>query len=366
MKRAVLFALGTFSLLCFTACSISKSGVYNKKRKPSMLLNSLKKNNEKGIMLGHQDDLAYGIGWKYNSKEKELSSDVYKATGQYPAVLGWDIGNIGNPLNIDGVPFEDMKELMLRGYKKGAVNTVSWHPFLFNNSISSWIKQDGLVKSLLPGAKNHQELLKKLDQVADFFQSLKISRNKSMPLIFRPWHEMDGSWFWWGQKYCTNDEYKQLFVFTVDYLKNTKGLNNLLIAYSPDRHFYSDADYLKWYPGDEYVDILGVDNYYDFKEGGDGLESIVKKLSIVVSIAEQRGKIPAFTETGSAGINDPTWFTQKLDKVLSENNLKSKLSYVLLWRNQKKDHVYIPYEGHSALQDFIKFAKSENVLLLKK
>tara|TARA_R110001583_G_scaffold177236_2_gene332255 strand:- start:341 stop:1402 length:1062 start_codon:yes stop_codon:yes gene_type:complete len=351
-------------MLLFTGCGTGKAGVFYKKNKATTLLNHLKKNNSKGIMLGHEDDLAYGVGWKYNG-EKKLNSDVHRATGQYPAVLGWDLGRIHASKNIDSVPFKHIRELMLKGHKMGAINTISWHPFLFGDSISSWTKQVGLLKTVLPGEKNHNELVKKLDLVAEFLQSLKLTKHRTIPVIFRPWHEMDGSWFWWGNTYGTPEEYKQLFVFTVDYLRNTRGLKNLLIAYSPDRHFYSETQYLKFYPGDEYVDVLGMDNYYDFTEDGDGLDAIVAKLNIVVSTAEKRGKLAAFTETGSDGVKDPTWFTQKLGKVLESNNLMSKLSYVLLWRNRDSEHFYVPYKGHPAFQDFIDFTKNDKVLLLK-
>ncbi|WP_299666514.1 glycoside hydrolase family 26 protein [uncultured Polaribacter sp.] len=364
MKKIKVFILSVFCLFLLNSCGAS-NGVYNKKSTSTKLLKKMKRINSKGIMLGHEDALAYGTGWKYMGNG-ELDADVFRATKQFPAVLGWDLGKVGDSLNIDGVPFHHMRELMLKGHAMGAINTMSWHPFFFKGSISSWDKKEGLVKSLLPGAENHSELVTKLDKVAVFLSSLKNSRGKVIPVIFRPWHEMDGSWFWWGQKYTTIEDYKALFAFTVDYLRNTKGLKNILIAYSPDRHFYTEADYLKYYPGDEYVDILGTDNYYDFKEKGDGLDALVEKLNIVVNTAEKRDKLAALTETGSDGIPDPTWFTQKLGKVLGSNDLMSKLSYVLFWRNGKVDHFYIPHKGHASFQDFIDFTKNEKVLLLKK
>lgn len=72
------------------------------------LYNNLKKLAEKGFMFGHQDDLAYGVEWKY----KEGRSDVKEVAGDYPAVYGWDLGGIerqSNELNIDGIPFRKMK-----------------------------------------------------------------------------------------------------------------------------------------------------------------------------------------------------------------------------------------------------------------
>lgn len=346
-------------------CSSIKEGVSYKTAKSSKLLRQLKRYNTKGILVGHQDGLAYGIGWKHK-QGAALDSDIFRATGQYPAVLGWDIGKVGNENNLDSVPFSNIKELIVRGHQKGAINTISWHISLLNDSISSWDSSKGLLNSLLPNGKNHQALLEKLDKASEFFTSLKTRKGKPIPFIFRPWHEMDGNWFWWGSEHASIEDYKELFKFTINYLKNEKGLKNFLVAYSPDRKFYSEEEYLRFYPGDEYIDILGADNYYDYTPEGDGLDAIAKKLTIVANVAEKKGKIAAFTETGSDKVEDPFWFTQKLGEVLNSRNLKNKLAYVLFWRNRDKEHFYIPYKGHNAFQDFINFIKQEDVLLLKK
>lgn len=53
-----------------------------------------------------------------------------------------------------------------------------------------------------------------------------------VPVLFRPWHEHTGSWFWWGEKLCTPEEYKALWHMTVDILRSD-GVDNALYAYSP-------------------------------------------------------------------------------------------------------------------------------------
>lgn len=327
------------------------------------LINRLEKLNGSGILFGHQDDLAYGIGWKYQSGG-ELDSDVKRLTGSFPAILGWDLGGIGTDKNLDGVLFQNMKDLIIRGDALGAINTLSWHPFLPNDATSSWDTKTKIVKELLPEGKYHQAFNDKLDEVAHFFSALKNKEGKPIAVIFRPWHEMNGSWFWWGAKHCSPEEFKGLFIYTVDYLRNIKGLNNLVIAYSPDRMFDDKASYLTWYPGDAYVDILGVDNYHDFTENGDGPEAVVNRLKLVVDIASAKGKIAAFTETGSDKLLDSSWYTQKLGKALYANDLTKKLAYVLVWRNRDKEHFYVPFEGHPAQQDFVEFTNRKDVLLL--
>ena len=56
----------------------------------------------KGILIGHEDDLAYGVGWK----EEKGRSDIKDITGSYPALYGWDVSKLGRPFNIDTVDFE--------------------------------------------------------------------------------------------------------------------------------------------------------------------------------------------------------------------------------------------------------------------
>ena len=68
------------------------------------LYHNLKKLLNEGIMFGHQDDLAYGVGWKYEPGR----SDIKDVTGDYPAVYGFELGRLemDQPVNLDSVPFD--------------------------------------------------------------------------------------------------------------------------------------------------------------------------------------------------------------------------------------------------------------------
>ena len=103
-----------------------------------------------------------------------------------------------------------------------------------------------------------------LDQIAEYNKTLIGKNGEQIPVIFRPWHEFDGDWFWWGKKYCTAEQFKELYRFTVTYLRDTCHVHNFLYAFSPDVNFTSEKEYLERYPGDEYVDIIAMDNYWDF------------------------------------------------------------------------------------------------------
>src|SRR5690606_3494954 len=136
-----------------------------------------------------------------------------------------------------------------------------------------------------------------------------------VPIIFRPFHEFDGDWFWWGHAHCTATEYKQLYQFTVEYLRDELGVHNFLYAWSPDRNFNSEAQYLERYPGHDYVDLVGMDNYGDL-QASTGMATASHKMKIVSDFAEQHHKVAALTETGLSNLGQANWYTAVLLKAL--------------------------------------------------
>lgn len=308
-----------------------------------------------GIMFGHQDDLAYGIGWVYPDGE----SDVLRVCSDYPAVLGMDLGHLelGLPYNLDSVSFDNMRTFARQINSWGGVVTFSWHADNPLTGGNTWdISSDRVVTSVLPGGENHEKFKTWLDRLADYFLTFEDGNGKLIPLVFRPYHEHTGSWFWWGQNLCTTDEYVSLWRFTVDYLTKTRGVHNLLYAYSPAGDFSSAREYLERYPGDGYVDIIGFDYYY--KPGY--TEEVRGKLKMLGSIAERKGKIAALTETGYEGIPDTAWWTGSLWPAIEGTSI----SYVLVWRNawNIEGHYYAPYPGHRSEKDFLEFYRLPGTL----
>lgn len=325
------------------------------------LIETLNRVKGKGVLFGHQDDLAYGVDWWMVPD----SSDVKAVAGDYPAVVGWELGGLerGDERNLDSVSFADMRQLAIKAHQRGAINTFSWHAYSAVNGVNSWNTDTRVVEHIIPGGSHHLQFVKQLDEVARFFASLKDEHGNLIPLIFRPWHEMGGSWFWWGRKHCTPDDYKKLFVFTVEYLRNTKGLNNLVISYSPDGEFSSVDDYLTFYPGDEYADMLGFDDY-DSNPEHNWPESVAQKLRTVIGLANQKGKLAAFAETGNENLKDTTWFTNRLAKALEPADIQSQLSYVLVWRNDPKVHFFFSHPNHASAPDAKAFLQRPYMWLL--
>jgi mannan endo-1,4-beta-mannosidase len=332
-------------------------------RQTRALFHHLQTRTSGRILLGHQDDTAYGVHWW----REPGGSDVKAVTGAYPAVYGWDLSKYEHPdalRNIDSVSFADMRRWMIEAYRRGGVITVSWH---LDNPVSGGNSWDTTraVAHILPGGTHHAVYTAWLDRVAAFLKSLRtgrwawLGRGHAVPVVFRPFHEHTGSWFWWGRAHCTPEEYRALWQFTVAYLRDRKGVHNLLYAYAPNAlSDYPRTQYFERYPGDAYVDVLGLDDYYTLQRPS-GAAVFSEQLGWLVQQARSRGKIPALTEIGLEGVKDSTWFTGKLLPSFTTDPNAHGIAWVLLWRNaparDKPGHFFAPYPGHPAAGDFHRF-----------
>ena len=350
---------GTFILATWLAIALYPLGTASQEladpqatKETRALFLNLKNLAGKQILFGHQDDLAYGVTWKDWHKKR---SDVKDVCGKYPAVFGWDLGDLGKSQNLDTVPFDHMKGWIKVAYRLGGLNTFSWHMDNYLTGGDAWDTGENTVASILPGGAKHGDYKAKLDLFAEFVHDLRVGFifKKEIPIVFRPFHEHTGSWFWWGQPHCTPEEYKALWRFTVQYLRDEKGLHNLLYCYSTDI-FRDREHYLECYPGDEWVDILGLDDYHDLSEKGSSAD-MVNRLRILVSLAREKGKPAALTETGREAIPDPNWWTERLLGPIKSDPEASKISWMLVWRNARPTHHYAPYPGHPSVPDFLKF-----------
>ncbi|AYO56877.1 hypothetical protein CO230_01240 [Chryseobacterium sp. 6424] len=220
-------------------------------------------------------------------------------------------------------------------------------------------------KSILPSGAKHNWYKLKLDKVASVFNNLIGNDGKKIPVIFRPFHEFDGNWFWWGANYCTADEYNQAYQFTVSYLRDTKGVHNVLYAFSPDASYNNSVSYLQRYPGDSYVDILGMDNYYDFfNQNFAGVTSANQKLQMISDLAVQKNKIAALTETVYSSSNTTPRtaanFTDLVFPAITNNNIK--ISYINFWSNYQ-DNYFVPTPATPYATDFKNFTLKPKMTL---
>jgi mannan endo-1,4-beta-mannosidase len=314
--------------------------------------------SKKAILFGHQHATEYGHGWH----GEENRSDVKSVTGSHPAVIGVDLSGLsGLPDSI----IEKNKNSLIKNitdtYNRGGVTTLSWH-FLNPASGGGFYWKDSVsvaaVPLLIPGGSHHEQYKAILRTIADLAHSVKGKDGSLAPMIFRPYHEFDGDWFWWGRSHCSAEDFKTLWKFTVGYLRDSLGVHNFIYAFSPDNKFNSEAVYLERYAGDEWVDMLGMDNYGDFgRDGKYNLEAGYNKLKIVSDYARNANKLAAFTETGLESIPNTSWWTDVLLRTLKKGDLQ--LAYILVWRNDERSptHYYAPYPGQVSEPDFMLFYK---------
>ncbi|MFD2940564.1 glycoside hydrolase family 26 protein [Flavobacterium notoginsengisoli] len=371
MKKHFIILLAT--VLVGTSCESQKKSSNTilslSDKKATSETKTLYKNlnilSQKGFLFGHQDDLAYGVKWKYENGR----SDINEVVGDYPAVYGWDIAGLenDNPNNIDGVPFAKMKQYIIDANSRGGISTISWH---FDNPATgkdAWNNVPNSLKTILPEAENHKKFTSWLDKAAVFFLSLKDKNGKDIPILFRPFHELTGGWFWWGKGNCTPEEFKTIWKFTFDYLQK-KGVHNLIYVYNTGS-FASESEFLANYPGDNFVDILSFDSYQNSNDpnGEKFISEVQNQFKILNEISIKKNKPMALAEAGYEAVPDPKWWTGTLLKAIGDY----KISYVLLWRNhgwqekEQKMHYYAPFSGQISEKDFITFYNLDKTIFEK-
>ncbi len=322
------------------------------------LMARIRQISKMGYAFGHQDATAYGMGWKNDGSL--YKSDVAEVTGDFPGVFGFEIGHIelGHKQNLDSVNFGLMTELIRKAHKSGGIVTISWHPNNPATMKSAWDPSPA-VSEILEGGLLHPKYQAWVAQVAEFMLGLKTQKGKPIPIVFRPFHEMNGNWFWWGHGNCTPEQFQSLWKQTYDLLTKTHNVHNLLYCYSTDV-VKNEEEYLKFYPGDAYVDILGMDLYHKGTTK-EYLELLEDNLSLLAQVGKRKNKPYAMTEGGLNMVTVENWWTNVLDKSVANKGI----AWALFWRNAWPNHFFAPYVGQKSSEDFKKFKSLANVLFLE-
>ena len=318
------------------------------------LFNSMQRLTPAGVLFGHHDDTGYGVRWKNDDD----SSDVKSITGTYPAVYGWDLAKLehDSTLDINGFPFDVQKKRVVEAYERGGINTFCWHMDNPTDGKNAWDTTRRTVADIIPDGVFHDVYVQYLDKAAKYLADLKGNDGEHIPILFRPFHELTGDWFWWCKNTCTPDEFKTLWRFTIDYMRNTKKLHNLLIVYSV-ADFDSEAEFMDRYPGDDYVDFIGFDNYC-FSDIKTYEKNLNERLALLDAIASKHHKLPCLAETGYLNIPQADWWTKVLLPIISKHNI----SYVLIWRNAGMEQYYAPYPGQESADDFKQFSEDRHLI----
>ena len=337
------------------------------------LLERLKQIQSRGYMYGHQDDPFYGATWAYEPNR----SDTKDAVGDYPGIMGFDLGGIevGDSKNLDSVPFDLMREEIIRQHERGGIITLSWHPRNPYLGTTAWIEPDlksdkfkamnprHTVASILPDGEKHELFCLWLQRVQTFMASLKDPNGQPIPFIFRPWHEYNGSWFWWGEGNCSADEYKQLWNMTQDYL-NEQLPGQIVWANTPNLRTENTLEhFLERWPGDERVDILGPDAYQWTKEESQAqrfYNNVRRELTFISQYAAEHGLLIALTECGNKNDTYETWWTRVLQPAVEG----FPIVYFLTWRNAPHEH-FGALPNSISTADFVQFYNDPKTLFVR-
>ena len=238
---------------------------------------------------------------------------IRNASGKLPALRG---------LDYMGDDFAGCNRRAKAWYAKGGIVTICWHcgadfSGSHTESMNTNLDWD---KALTPGTNEYNALIAGMDKGA---KALKELQEAGVPVIWRPFHEFDGKWFWWGKGGAEN--FKKLWRIMYDRYTKDWGLDNLIwnLGYCGD---VNDG----WYPGDAYVDIIGADTYVDHTGSLLPMYQKTARVADKPVCLHENGPIPDPDKLAAEGSNwlwFMTWHTSFID-----SNAINTASYL--------DHVY--------------------------
>lgn len=284
------------------------------------------------------------------------------------AIYGTDLQTFSNP--------SEIKLFAQRIENDGAIATISWHAFCEKDENGDPIDKEfhdevtndfpGFVEDVTsnrdpaPGSAAEKWMAALVRAAGE----LQIFHDKGIVVLWRPLHEMNGNWFWWGKK--NPDGFKELWRHMFDYLTFTRGLTNLLWVYAPNQQnvpswmpLYGIADVMEYYPED-YVDVLGLDVYLD-SDGDSNFDETnytLPGLSDLREEAERTGKPLGLSELGPWNHSDDVagpepdidyTYNDAIEKIFSKNR---DLAFFQAWNEHNaivSDEEHEPFLGHSLI-----------------
>jgi mannan endo-1,4-beta-mannosidase len=200
---------------------------------------------------------------------------AYDLTAKYPGLFGGDFGFSGGEDKDSVLARPAMIAEAERQYRNGAVVTLTWHevrptddePVSFHNSVQGHLTDAEWKELLTPGSPLNLRWQAQVDVIAGYLKQL---RDANVPVLFRPYHEINGNWFWWGgrpeqdgNKMGSGALYRQLY----DRFVNVHHLDNLLWVWNANAPNGGNAGAIEgYYPDAQYADVVTMDIYGEFKQ----------------------------------------------------------------------------------------------------
>lgn len=296
-----------------------------------------------GVLFGHHDYPSYGVGWRGDADR----SDVKDIVGVHPAVYSLDMAGI-NDAKIEHIR---------NAHRRGGVCMLVWHQ---SNPLTegagkpypegtAWDQTRVVDQILTEGSAMNLRYKQRLDEVAEALGKMRDDAGRPIPVIFRPLHEHTQRWSWWGCTATSEEEFIAFWRFIVRYLRDTKGIHNVIYAISPQMdEVYEDPAgriLFRW-PGDEWVDFIGIDCYH-----GHNRQAFASNVAALVEVSQQRCKPAGITEIGLENNHNADYWTADVLPALRGQHC----CMVVAWRNERPGHAFGPYPSDSTAEDFRHF-----------
>jgi mannan endo-1,4-beta-mannosidase len=319
----------TLSFVNPSNAALSNSNATQAAQNVYSYMENLSHGNNNSVLTGHFAGYSeQTFNMMQTTAVKNLAND------EWPGILSGDYmnwsrtdwgGNASTTYCADQISYGCNSDL-IKYYRAGGLVTISIHmpnPFY---STGETVKTE-ISNTDYASLTNHSSTYgaRWEDMLDNIAAGLKELQDAGVPVLFRPLHEMNGDWFWWGQENSGYNDtranhYKALWIDMYNYFKNTKGLNNLIWIYSPDQ----SAGYLtNYYPGNSYVDMVGLDAYTNDPSS----QNLRDKYTTMRNTYSS--KPFAFTEIGpstTGGFNYGSWAT-------AIHNYYSAACYFLAWND---------------------------------
>jgi mannan endo-1,4-beta-mannosidase len=239
----------------------------------------------KAIITGQHNYPNTGVRW---------TDMAWELTGKYPGLYGQDFGFAGGDEKDSVLARPEIVEEVKRQYKNGSVIALTWHevrpldnePTTFKGSVQGYLTDSEWRELLTPGSMLNKRWCAQVDVVAGYLAQL---RDAHIPVLFRPYHEINGNWFWWTGR-SGKDGSAALYRMIYDRFVNVHHLDNLVWVWNVNAPNLGWPPLAEYYPGADVVDVLSMDIYGEFKQ--EFYESMVKLAGEKPIALAEVGKLP--------------------------------------------------------------------------
>lgn len=200
----------------------------------------------------------------YPAALSQFSDHAAQLAGKRPLLWGCDFGYTASGKDAIASRPAIVREA-IRQHQAGSIVTLMWHairpiddePNGWRQSILAELTDEQWNDLITPGTEIHQRWQKQVDVIADYLKQLQAAK---VPVIWRPYHEMNGGWFWWGGRPGPRG-YQALYRLLYDRLTHHHKLNNLLWVWNANAPYDKAGPYADYFPGHDCVDVLAADIY---------------------------------------------------------------------------------------------------------